>query len=403
MIKALYTSITGMNATQNALSVTSNNIANAQTVGYKRQKAMFDDLLYNNTIGAKGNDSSAGTNPTSIGNGVKLSGTSTDFNTGSITLTGGKMEAAIEGVGFFAVGDSNGGNIQYTRKGTFGISDDYYVVNSQGQYVFAYPTNPQTGEIDMTAQAGPLRVPVGEAIGGTQSTKGVLGGNINTVDEGITQDLKVFDDAGNEYKVLVEIKKTSDHNYSYNISQMNVTKGETTYKPVSSGASGNIAFNNVGEITSGSPITFRFNGTKDFTLDLSKLTNHPTKTQLKPSEFNGNGATYIEDYSISDGGYIMATYEDGSTKPLGQLAVATFPNEGGLMKVGNGNYIETPSTGQRSISVSDNVKGKATEGSNVDLSVEFVDLMLYQRGFQGNTKVIKVADEVLNDIVNLIR
>ena len=138
MIKALYTSITGMNATQNALSVTSNNIANAQTVGYKT-KAMFDDLLYNNSIGAKGDDRYAGTNPKSIGNGVKMSGTVTDYTDGTITLTGGKTQAAMEGNGFFVVGDSKAGNMEFTRKGTFTISSDYYITNTEGQYVFAYP------------------------------------------------------------------------------------------------------------------------------------------------------------------------------------------------------------------------------------------------------------------------
>ena len=104
MIKALYTSITGMSATQNALSVTSNNIANAQTAGYKKQKAIFDDLLYNNTVGSRGDGSYAGTNPKSVGNGLKFSGTATDFSDGSITLTGEKMETAIEGNGLFIVG-----------------------------------------------------------------------------------------------------------------------------------------------------------------------------------------------------------------------------------------------------------------------------------------------------------
>ena len=100
MIKALYTSITGMNAAQNALSVTSNNIANAQTVGYKKQK-LFLMMLYNNTVGSRGDGAYAGTNPKSIGNGVKFSGTSTDFSDGSITLTSDKMETAIEGNGLF--------------------------------------------------------------------------------------------------------------------------------------------------------------------------------------------------------------------------------------------------------------------------------------------------------------
>ena len=147
MIKALYTSITGMNATQNALSVTSNNIANAQTVGYKKQKAMFDDLLYNNSIGAKGDDRYAGTNPKSIGNGVKMSGTVTDYSDGTITLTGGKTQAAMEGNGFFVVGDSKAATWNLRVKGRSGYISDYYITNTEGQYVFAYPANASTGKL----------------------------------------------------------------------------------------------------------------------------------------------------------------------------------------------------------------------------------------------------------------
>ena len=115
-----------------------------------KQKAMFDDLLYNNSIGAKGDDRYAGTNPKSIGNGVKMSGTVTDYTDGTITLTGGKTQAAMEGNGFFVVGDSKAGNMEFTRKGTFTISSDYYITNTEGQYVFAYPADSSTGNVDLS-------------------------------------------------------------------------------------------------------------------------------------------------------------------------------------------------------------------------------------------------------------
>lgn len=118
--------------------------------------------------------------------------------------------------------------------------------------------------------------------------------------------------------------------------------------------------------------------------------------------------TVAMDYKISDNGYVMVTYSDNSTRAVSQLAVATFKNQDGLMKVGNGNYVPTASAGDPFIGVAEQngagkIIGGAQEGSNVDLSVEFVDLMLYQRGFQGNAKVIKVSDDVLNEVVNLIR
>ncbi|WP_259417187.1 flagellar hook protein FlgE [Bacillus toyonensis] len=407
MIKALYTSITGMSATQNALSVTSNNIANAQTVGYKKQKAMFDDLLYNNSIGAKGDGKYAGTNPKSIGNGVKMSGTVTDYSDGTITLTGGKTQAAMEGNGFFVVGDSKGGNMEFTRKGTFGISSDYYITNTEGQYVFAYPANEATGEVDLSGIPGPLQIPMGTAIGGIRTSKGTIKGNIPTGEKQITQDLPVYDNAGNTWTMRVEFKQTSEHNYTYKVQMRNDSKKETEFKDVQ-GAGGNMTFDAVGNPN---PKEQRANIPFDggsINLDLSHLTNHPTDKTLSVTDVDGRAAATVKDCFIADGGYVMVKYSDGSMKSAGQLAVAMFPNEGGLMKTGNGNYTATNTTGILALGASGQngagkVRGGAQEGANVDLSVEFVDLMLYQRGFQGNAKVIKVSDEVLNEVVNLIR
>ncbi|SFK59107.1 flagellar hook protein FlgE [Bacillus sp. 5mfcol3.1] len=407
MIKALYTSITGMNATQNALSVTSNNIANAQTVGYKKQKAMFDDLLYNNSIGAKGDGKYAGTNPKSIGNGVKMSGTVTDYSDGTITLTGGKTQAAMEGNGFFVVGDSKGGNMEFTRKGTFVISSDYYITNTEGQYVFAYPANEATGEVDLSGIPGPLQIPMGTAIGGIRTSKGTIKGNIPTGEKQITQDLPVYDNAGNTWTMRVEFKQTSEHNYTYKVQMRNDSKKETEFKDVP-GAGGNMTFDAVGNPNpkeQGANIPFDGGSIK---LDLSHLTNHPTDKTLSVTDVDGRAAATVKDCFIADGGYVMVKYSDGSMKSAGQLAVAMFPNEGGLMKTGNGNYTATNTTGILALGASGQngagkVRGGAQEGANVDLSVEFVDLMLYQRGFQGNAKVIKVSDEVLNEVVNLIR
>ncbi|MGG2092762.1 flagellar hook protein FlgE [Bacillus sp. S13(2024)] len=425
MIKALYTSITGMNAMQNALSITSNNIANAQTVGYKKQKAVFDDLLYNNTIGSRGDANYAGTNPKSIGNGVKLSGTYTDYSDGSITLTGGKTQTAIEGNGFFVLGDSRGGNVQYTRKGTFGISEDYYITNSEGQYVLAYPTKAGTDEIDFSGSPQPIRIPMGTAVGGVRSDKATMGGNIPRDPQQITQDFPVSDAEGNSLTMRVEMTPGKDAqgkldgSYTYRV-LVNDPKDKQNFKELVNNKK--LTFDNLGELSAidgaavqRDPVTNKItNGTVNIPfgagldLDLSGLTNYPTDKTLATTNITGRPATTVKDCMISDGGYVMVKYADGSSRAAGQLAVAMFPNEGGLMKTGNGNYEATTSAGNPSLGVSGQngsgkVRGGAQEGSNVDLSVEFVDLMLYQRGFQGNAKVIKVADDVLNEIVNLIR
>lgn len=417
MIKALYTSITGMNAMQNALSITSNNIANAQTVGYKKQKAIFDDLLYNNSVGSRADEKSAGTNPKSIGNGVKLSGTYTDYSDGSITLTGSKNHAAIEGNGFFIVGDKKGGSVEYTRKGTFGLSQDSFVATTNGEYVLGYGTKPGTEEIDSSNSPQPVHIPIGSAIAGIQTDKATMSGNISRDKATTVKDFEIYDEEGNALTLRVEIKQVTKKEtvdgkevetpvlgeYTYNVSTRK--KNDEKFTPLLENKP--LQFDKKGGVIGAKePVDIPFgSGLK---LDLSGLTNYPTKEALTVTEVSGRPAAIADDYFISDSGYIMMRYSDGSMKVAGQLAVATFPNSGGLMKSGNGNYTATPSAGVPGLGVSGqngagNVRGGAQEGANVDLSVEFVDLMLYQRGFQGNAKVIKVSDDVLNEVVNLIR
>ncbi|MFX3622720.1 MAG: flagellar hook protein FlgE [Ectobacillus sp.] len=411
MIQSLYTSISGMKTYQEALSVTSNNIANSQTIGYKKQKALFDDLMYRNAAGSKGDEKYAGTNSKSIGSGVKLSGVSTDYSSGVLTLTGGKTDVALEGAGFFLLGDINGSNFEYTRKGTFNLSADYRLINGEGKYVLGYPADPATGEIDFAKQPQAINVPLGEAQGGIKTDKATVAGNIPVGEDGITKmQFPVFDEAGNKLTLELSFEKGNALNgipaNSYRLT------AKVGVQDVAVTANGNapvdIPFKANGELDANAlpPITIGFKG--GINLDYKGLTNYPTEKTLKSLDVNGRQASIPIDYSITDGGYVMVKYSDGSVKTAAQLTVATFPNEKGLMKTGNGNYVEGPSSGNVNVGVSGQngagaVRGGATEGSNVDLAAEFVDLMVYQRGFQGNSKVIKVSDEVLNDIVNLIR
>lgn len=402
MIKSLYTGISGMNAMQNALSITSNNIANAQTVGYKKQKAVFDDLLYNNTVGSRGDGTYAGTNPKSIGNGVKLSGTDTDYSTGTINPTGVNGNVAIEGNGFFVVGDSQGGNTQYTRKGTFTKSADDYIVNTQGQYVLGYGVDPKTGKVDYLNGIHPISVPINSAIPGVQTDAAKITGNLPTDALADSQEFNVYDNAGNPVKLRVEFKQVKLNEYKYDV-LMQEKNGQFTNL-----AQGNdLKFDGTGQLVTGGTANITFKG-NPITLDLSGVSNMPTGRTLYSKATTGRAAAVAKDYKITDDGDVSVTYSDGSSRAVGQLAVATFPNDNGLMKVGNGNYESTAAAGVASIGVSNQngagkIKGNSQENSNVDLAVEFVDLMLYQRGFQGNTKVIKVSDDILNEVVNLIR
>ena len=116
-----------------------------------------------------------------------MSGTVTDYSDGTITLTGGKTQAAMEGNGFFVVGDSKGGNMEFTRKGTFGISSDYYITNTEGQYVFAYPANEATGEVDLSGIPGPLQIQWEQQLVVFEHRKGQLKGIFQLVKTNYTR------------------------------------------------------------------------------------------------------------------------------------------------------------------------------------------------------------------------
>ncbi|ECB9832603.1 flagellar hook protein FlgE [Listeria monocytogenes] len=411
MNQTMYTAISGMNAFQQALSVTSNNIANANTTGYKKQSVVFNDLLYQNTMGSVAGGLYAGTNPMSFGSGSKIGAILTDYTAGSPTATGRNKDAALQGRGFFIAGDNAGGNIVYTRDGSFAVSDNNYLTTQQGKYLMGYATDKNGNVLNGNLQ--PIQIPLNSAIPGEATKNGSLSGNI-PLDWGekdtISSELSVYDNAGGKHKLQVNMKAATPDasgnvSYEYEI-QMD---GKALTPPVT----GTLNYNAQGELTNPDALkNIQINSTVNgkqvnMGLNLSGLTNYGTNQVFSPTS-DGKGAATVKDYAVTDAGYIAVSYSDGTVIPVAQLAVATFSNEDGLVKMGNGEYVPGLSSGDAVYGVAGQngaggISGSSLEGSNVDLSREFVNLMTYQSGFQGNTKVIRVADDVMKQIVNLIQ
>ncbi len=508
MIRSLSTGVTGLKAFQEALSITSNNITNSQTVGHKGQKASFEDLVYSQTKpGSKSTDSYAGVNPMDIGSGVTMSGVKTNLAQGAITNTGGKTDVAIEGNGYFMVGDANGNNILYTRKGSF--TADKYLTTEGGQYVLGWGVNSLTGELDTTTVPSRIEIPMDQVIPGEATTKATVKGNIDydtAVGESVRTQFPAYDAMGKRTDITVELvsngKNASGENeYSYVAMPSDIKKTDVIQNAMLN-VKDNIGNLNAGEykinaqqnsvdsskmdITITGPgglnlsqtidnidQTFTMkNGTKDFiTLDLKKITGttptselntsifigeagkmtfdatgkmssvtndggdavptvvydspatgqsvnielnlngltlYATDSALRTEDVNGKAAAMIKDFSVTDDGILVGQYSDGSIKELGQIALAVFDNPQGLTRAGASNYSQTPASGEPEIARSGDVgagriRANSLESSNVDLSQEFVDLMVYQKAFQANTKIIQVSDEVIDGIVNLIR
>ncbi len=405
MIQAMQSGIAGMQAYQQALSVTSNNIANASTTAFKKQQAQFTDLLYTNTMSGSVSDLYASTNSMSIGSGSKLSSVQTDYSAGAATTTGRLMDAALTGDGLFVVGDITGGSIVYTRNGSFSVSSDGYVINQNGQYVLGYATGMPIGR-----DPQPIEIEIGKAVPGVASTRASLSGNLPlnpTYDEGKytkTSQITVYNDAGEKVMLAVDFTWTEESGNE------NVEVTITMLDPEEPNNS--IVVGTTSLDFSVSPfhpelVDISASGATGLVLDLSSLTMFDT-TATVSAKADGSGAKVATSYYIGDGGSVYLYYSDGSTEELAKLAVATFTNNDGMVQQGDGTYTPGISAGQVSFGVAGengagSIRGGALEASNVDLATEFVDLMVYQKGFQGSTKIISISNDILSEVVGLIR
>lgn len=506
MIRSTYTAVTGMKAFQEALAVTSNNIANSQTTGYKSQRAIFSDLVYSQLKTATASDGNyAGSNPMSMGSGVKMSSIKNNISQGGVQSTGGKTDVSIEGNGYFVVGNGNGNDVQYTRKGNFQLAENGYLTTEDGKYVLGWETDSLTGQLDPYGKASPIGIPMDQAVQGSATTKAKLSGNIDFtigVGEGIRTQLPIFDSAGQRTNLSMEYIRKDNGTFSYaaipneafnpsaniksalmNVADMidvleqgdykvrvtgptapsttsriellnpdgsvfhtqdidNVDQkvtlsdgvknfmtidfvaaadGANTEATVRVGAVGEIAFGTTGRVQTVTPkggvpgdavkVEFISNATGQNVsvgVDMSAITNFATDTSIGVGEVDGGQAASIRDFSITDDGAIMGEYSDGTVRMIGKIAVATFANDEGLVRLGTGNYMSSAASGEARVLQSGQagagiIRSQSLENSNVDLSNEFIDLMTFQKSYQANTKTIQVSNEVVDSILQLIR
>ena len=215
MMRSFYQSIAGMKAMTDGISVTGNNIANSKTTAFKSSSANFEDLFYQSyrTASAPSNNL-AGQNPIEIGNGVKMKGVSVDLNQGTIVYTGKKTDVAINGDGYFVVGDGNGNNKKFTRDGSFGLSTDYKLATATGEYVMGWNVDASTGRINTTAGVEPIRIPLNEVSNPIETTKAKLAGNLNAT-EAIGKvtgtQIPTFDSLGSRIDMEMNFVKTGNN------------------------------------------------------------------------------------------------------------------------------------------------------------------------------------------------
>ncbi|CAG4903647.1 flagellar hook protein FlgE [Paraburkholderia saeva] len=496
--------LSGLAGASSDLDVIGNNIANANTVGFKQGSAQFADM-YANSVATAVN--------TQIGIGSRLASVQQQFSQGTITTTNQALDVAINGNGFFQM--SNNGSLTYSRNGVFQLDKNGFIINADGLQLMGYAAN--ANGIINSANTVPLKVPTanipptqtttitaglnlnaqdnlvlgtpGVAItsagltsGGATITNGAAGTNANpyTITFGAGGTYTVSDGSSGTYTAGTPIKlgngetvtlngtaaagdtvtvsptpvtfnQNDNTTYSYSTSvpvydslggsqQVNMYFVKTAagswdvYAGVSTGTASKIGtaqFDSSGNLQStltpalpGPPavpaaptaVAGAFNFTipttdgsatpQSMTLNINGTTQFGSKDGTNALDQNGFAAGTLTNFTIGTDGTLTGNYSNGQTAALGQIVLANFANQNGLVDLGNNQYEATAASGVAQISVPGStnhgtLQGGAVENSNVDLTSELVNLITAQRNYQANAQTIKTQQAVDNTLINL--
>ena len=407
--------LTGLNADKTALDVVGNNLANLNTVGFKDVSTEFTDLIAQ-AIG-QGNSQ--------VGEGVSPPMTERQFLQGSIQLTQGAFDAAIQGNGFFVVRDGAGSTL-YTRAGNFKLAADGTLLTATGEKVQGWTA--ANGVLNTTGAIGNIVVPTSALVTPSATTQFTLNANLNS--NAVVGDptgtfsspIQVVDSLGSTHTLTVTYTKTGPNAWSYNITipGEDLSSGKTGVP--SSVAKGNLTFNAQGQLTTPAPpnpVAVAITGLADGAADLNvnwnlytngaaNLTQFASASALSASSQNGIAAAQLTRVGLDTNGQVMAHYSDGSSLVVAQVALAGISNPDTMVSVGNNNFQVSASTATPVVGVAGTgprgtIQGGALESSTVDIAQEFTNLIVYQRAYQANSRVISTVDQMTQDLLTLIR
>jgi flagellar hook protein FlgE len=420
MLRSLFSAISGLQAHQTKMDVVGNNIANVNTVGFKSSTTVFEDtlsqLLRN---GSAPTASTAGTNPAQVGLGVKVAEIATNFSQGSTQSTGRNTDFMISGDGFFV---TKAGNQQsYTRAGSFDFDGSGRMVTPDGNVLQGWMAT--NGTVNNNGPIGDLKIPFGQTLSPVATTAGSVTGNLaaeasssTPVGNPVQTQVTMYDPLGNPHQISYVFTPTGTPD-QWDVS---VNAGGTALATTPATVTVNFdpaAGATAGQIIPATDQTFTIdpsgafpNWTGPVTADLSGLTqfggNKTTAIAQSPVNGGGSAVGTLESFSLGNDGTITGVYSNGLRQTIGQLALATFANPGGLTKAGNSSYMVGDNSGAPQIGTAGTggrggLSAGALEMSNVDLSQEFTGLIIAQRGFQANSKVITTSDQILQDLVQM--
>ncbi|MGB6449177.1 MAG: flagellar hook protein FlgE [Steroidobacteraceae bacterium] len=410
--------LTGLNAANEDLSVTSNNLANVATVGFKGSRTEFSNLFASTQTGVSA---------TAVGNGVAVSEVAQQFTQGNIETTGNNLDLAVSGNGYFVTSDN--GALSYTRDGEFQLNSDGDVVTATGQNLQVYPPLANGGF--NTGGLENLSLTTGESAPNATTTA-ALTANLpadstappdaafSPTDPNSytnTTSLTVYDSLGAAHTSTLYFVNASTAAapdtwdvYEYiDGSQVNADPATLTYNTDgalttatnpdgTAAAGGAVDFGAYTPATGASAmdVTFNFSGTTQYGDDFGV-------TAVQQDGYTTGQLTGI---NISSTGVVQAQYTNGNSIDLGQIALANFANSQGLQQVGNESWVATQDSGEPVNGIAGGsgfgtIQSGSLEESNVNTTSALVDMITAERDFQANAQMIQTQDQVTQSIIQI--
>ncbi len=434
LLNSMYSAVTGMQVTSQGMSIISDNIANVNTVGFKKSRGNFQDLISMSILGIG--------NISQIGMGAGLTDVQQLFEQGSLENSSQGTDMAISGGGFFIVnGSVNGvaGNF-YTRAGQFTFNNEGYLVNASGLRVQGYNVDDNavvsgalgdikitdtqiqprpTAEIELNANLD-ANADIIPAFDGSSFDNAADTSNFHTT-------IKTYDSLGNSHETTLYFTKTADNTWQWNAlaDGEEVSGGAAGDPPVNIGT-GTVTFNNDGTLATLvpdppvlGPVTYTGANPMTITMDLGTagipgvtdpslvgLTQYASESTALFSNQDGYPTGNLRYINVDENGLITGSYSNGEILNLGKMALANFQSNTGLQKLGGNLWSETtksgePLIGEANTGTRGTVIGNALENSNVDMAEELVDMIVTQRAFQANSKAVTTTDTMLGTIMNI--
>lgn len=407
--------LSGLNAASKSLEVIGNNIANANTVGFKGAEAQFADVYASSLTGAGGS--------ASAGIGVKVSQVEQQFTQGNVSASANPLDIAINGGGFFRL--SNNGAITYSRNGQFQLNKDGFIVNTNGGELTGFPANSKG--VLATGAAGPLKINAADlAPQQTTTVNSQLNldsrstvppvAPFNATDSSTYNNatsVNVFDSLGNSHVLQTFYVKTAVPN-AWDIYASNDGIPIGYVPPAAPVKAGTITFSSGGLVSAPIPTAFPIavpvtsGAGTPFTVsyNLSGSTQFGATFGVNSLDQDGFTSGRLTGFNTSKDGIIVGSYTNGKSSVLGQVVLSNFRNPNGLQPLGNNVWAETADSGVPLVGTPDSgslgtLQSSAVEDSNVDLTAQLVNMITAQRVYQANAQTIKTQDQVLQTLVNL--